>query len=122
MNLTKVFYWISTALMCAIFAFSAFMYFTKYEMVSGFFEQLGYPTYVVYPLAVAKVLGIIAVLTRKLNVLKEWAYAGFFFDAVLATAAHWVAGHGVGLSAVAIVAVLASRFFEGRHFSSPISS
>jgi len=109
MNIMKIIYWIATVIMCLIFLFSAGMYFTKYEMVKGFFEGLGYPTYIIYPLAVAKVLGVIAVLTNKVKALSEWAYAGFFFDAVLATAAHYVAGHGIGLSALAIVVVLASR-------------
>ena len=116
MDLTKIIYWISTLVMCAIFAFSAGMYFTKYEMVTGFFQSLGYPTYIVYPLAVAKVLGIIAVLSRQSKVLKEWAYAGFFFDAVLATAAHTDAGHGLGLSVVAIIAVVVSRIYDEKMF------
>ena len=110
MKLPKIAYWITTVLMCLIFLFSAGMYFTKYEMVKGFFEALGHPTYIIYPLAVAKVLGVVAVLSNKVKVLTEWAYAGFFFDAVLATAAHSFAGHGIGLSAIAIVLVLASRF------------
>lgn len=107
----NIIYWISTILMCAIFMFSAGMYFTKTEMVRGFFEALNYPTYLVYPLAVAKVLGVIAVLTNKSKVLKEWAYAGFFFDACLATAAHYYAGHEITISAAAIVLVILSRVF-----------
>jgi len=109
-------YWLSTGVMCVIFIYSAGMYFTKYEMVKGFFEQLNYPTYIVYPLAVAKILGVIAVLSRKSKVLMEWAYAGFFFDAVLATAAHYYAGHGFGLSVIAIIAVVLSRVFYSRLF------
>jgi hypothetical protein len=38
------------------------MYFTKTEMVKDFFESLGYPTYIVIPLAVAKTLGVIIIL------------------------------------------------------------
>lgn len=116
MDLTKVIYWVSTLIMCAIFAFSAGMYFTQYDMVKGFFEALNYPTYIIYPLAVAKVLGIIAILSRQSKVLKEWAYAGFFFDAVLATAAHSDAGHGLGLSVVAIVVVIISRIYDDKMF------
>ncbi len=119
MNIEKIIYWIATAIMCGIFMFSAGMYFTKYEMVSGFFEMLTFPTWLIYPLAVAKILGVIAVLSRQSNLLKEWAYAGFFFDAVLATAAHYDAGHGViGLSLLALVAVIVSRFFDSRVFAS----
>jgi len=121
-------YWISTIMMCGIFAFSAGMYLTKPTMVAGFFEALDYPTYLVYPLATAKILGIIAVLTyhsslikkvssegalhkflSKTIFLKEWAYAGFFFDAVLATMAHHHAGHEISLSALAIIVTIVSR-------------
>ena len=112
MNIRKIIYWIATVVMCLIFLFSAGMYFTRYEMIKGFFEALGYPTYIIYPLAVAKVLGVVAVLYQKVQVLTEWAYAGFFFDAVLATTAHYMEGHGIGLSVLALVAVLVSRGFE----------
>ena len=99
--------------MCAIFIFSAFMYFTKNEMVNGFFAELGFPVWLIYPLAVAKLLGVLAILSRKNQLLKEWAYAGFFFDAVLATLAHGYAGHGwFGLSVIAAVMVVLSRYFD----------
>ncbi len=117
MNWNKIIYWISTGLMCLIFIFSAIMYFMKYEMVKGFFEALGYPIYIIYPLAVAKLLGVVAVLSKKSKLLLEWAYAGFFFDAVLATAAHYFAGHGIGLSALAILLVVVSRIFHHRLYS-----
>jgi len=93
------------------------MYFTKTEMVKGFFTALGYPTYIVIPLAIAKVLGIIAVLTRQSKVLMEWAYAGFLIDAILALAAHQVAADGGSLfSIIAIVATIVSRVFYSRVF------
>jgi len=111
----KIVYWIATVVMCGVFAFSAQMYFRNTEMVKGFFEALNYPSYIVIPLAILKVLGIIAVTTRVSKVLTEWAYAGFFLDAVLAFAAHYVAGDGGYLfSVIAIVATLASRYLYGR--------
>ena len=102
-------YWISTIMMCGIFIFSAQMYLRNPEMVAGFFESLNYPTNLVYPLATAKILGVIAVLSNISKTLKEWAYAGFFFDAALATLAHYVAGHAIFLSAAAMVLVIISR-------------
>ena len=41
--------------------------------------HLGYPVYFLTLLGIWKILGVIAVLTPKLPLLKEWAYAGFFF-------------------------------------------
>jgi len=110
----KIIYWISTILMCGIFAFSAQMYLRNPEGVAGYFEMLNYPTNLVYPLAIAKILGIIAVLSNLSKVLKEWAYAGFFFDAMLASLAHYVAGHGIGLSFGAVAMVILSRVFWDR--------
>ncbi len=43
------------------------------------FTRLGYPIYFLTLLGVWKILGVIAVLIPKFPLLKEWAYAGFFF-------------------------------------------
>ena len=86
-------------------------------MVRGFFTHLNYPSYIVIPLAIAKVLGIVAVLTRLSGWLTEWAYAGFFFDALLALAAHLNAEDGgYIMSGGAIVLILVSRFAYGQVF------
>ncbi|WP_103069218.1 DoxX family protein [Aquimarina sediminis] len=104
----KIIYWIATGALCAILLYSAQMYFFKTEMVEGFFKNFNYPTYIVIPLAIAKVLGVIAILTNKIKWIKEWAYAGIFFDLVLASLAHYYAGHPVGLSVYAIVILIIS--------------
>ena len=116
MNTEKIIYWVATGVLCAIFLYSAQMYFRNYDMVQGFFEMLNYPTYIVYPLAVLKILGIIAILSKTSDTLKEWAYAGFFLDLVLATAAHYYAGHGIGLSAMAFIPWAVSYFMDRRLF------
>lgn len=84
----KTIYYTAKGLLTALMLFSSGMYFLNYEMVVESFTQLGYPTYLIYPLAIAKILGLIAIWTKKSNTLKEWAYAGFFFDLVLALTAH----------------------------------
>jgi len=110
-NLSRIIYWIATAVMCGVFAYSAQMYLRNPDMVAGFFKMLNYPDYLVYPLAIAKILGIIAILSNKSKVLSEWAYAGFFFDAILAFAAHYVAEDGGSLfSIIAIIATIISRY------------
>jgi hypothetical protein len=43
------------------------------------FSDLGYPGYLLSMLGVWKILGVIAVLIPKFPIIKEWAYAGFFF-------------------------------------------
>ncbi len=111
MKINKTMYWISTGLLCLLMSYSAAMYFTSTEMIKGFFESFNYPTYIVIPLAVLKVLGIIMILWRKSTWLTEWAYSGFFFDLVLATAAHHYAGHGVvGFSLYGLILIFPSYF------------
>jgi len=113
MNTNKIIYWIATAIMCLIFLYSASMYLTKYKMVTGFFEALSFPTWLVYPLAIAKILGVIAILSKQSKFLKELAYAGFFYDAVLALTAHLVNNDGQHLIAsVALVAIVVSWYFD----------
>ena len=111
MNKNKIAYWLVTGLMCALFLFSAIMYFVSTEMVKGFFDGLGFPTWIVMPLAIAKILGVVALLSDKSNVLREWAYAGFFFDVILATSAHLITEDGQQMMSMGgIVLVLGSRF------------
>ena len=113
MNLNKTIYWLATGIFCLIMLFSATMYLTKYDMVKGFFAQLGYPPYLIYPLATAKVLGVIAIISKKSKLLKEWAYAGFFFDAALAAAAHFNANDGGQILALIVLSmVVVSRFYD----------
>ena len=74
-------------------------------------KSRGYKARLTDNLAVAKILGIIMILCRKSQWLTEWAYAGFFFDLILATWAHHNAGHGViGFSLYALIALFPSYF------------
>lgn len=117
MKIDKTIYWVSTALLCALMAFSASMYFTDTENIKAAFVGWNYPAYIVIPLAIAKVLGIIAILTKQSQLLKEWAYAGFFFDVILAGAAHLQAGDGEHIGAViGLVLVIVSRIYDSKVF------
>ena len=110
----RIVYYTSTGLLTLMMGVgSAGNYFFNHEMVREVFTSLGYPTYLIYPLAIAKILGLIAIWTRKSQILKEWAYAGFFFDLVLGFGAHiMVNDGGFAPSLVGIVLVFASYFTE----------
>jgi len=54
--------------------------------------HLGYPVYLLTILGVWKILGVIAVLIPKFPLLKEWAYAGFFFAMSGAVFSHLAIG------------------------------
>ncbi|MEM8526726.1 MAG: DoxX family protein [Bacteroidota bacterium] len=93
---------------------SAGMYFFNYKEIAKTFGTLGYPAYVIYPLAIAKVLAVIAILTRKNASLTEWAYAGLFFDFVLALMAHLEAQDGEFGGAVVALVLLFTSYFVGK--------
>ena len=57
--------------------------------------HLGYPVYFVTILGVSKILGVIALLIPKFPLLKEWAYAGFFFMMSGAIFTHIAAGNSI---------------------------
>ncbi len=109
-NTYKIFYWSATILLSLLMLYSAFLYVTKTEMIEGFFQRFDYPTYLVMPLAIAKTLGVLMILYRKPLWLMEWAYAGFFFDMVFASVAHFKAGDGLGLSILGLGLLLVSYF------------
>jgi hypothetical protein len=78
----SIIFWISTGLFCAFMLSSAIPNILSSQEWVTIFEQLGYPAYMLPFLGVAKLLGVIALLVPGFNRLKEWAYAGMFFDLV----------------------------------------
>ena len=66
------------------------------DTVKGFVHILGYPLYFVTILGVWKVLGAIAILVPRFPRLKEWAYAGIFFDLTGAAASSAAVGGSSG--------------------------
>ena len=58
--------------------------------------HLGYPAYFVTILGISKILGVVALLIPKFPLLKEWAYAGFFFMMSGAIFTHIAAGNSIG--------------------------
>ncbi len=104
----KIVYYIGTALLTLIMCFSVFMYLTNTEGIRGEFSKFNYPTYLVYPLAAAKILGLIAIWSNMSRSLKEWAYAGFFFNILLAYVAHWMTDGGIWFAFIAMLGLVLS--------------
>jgi hypothetical protein len=80
MKTTNIVYWTSTILFGAFMLFSAIPDILMLPDASAFITNLGYPAYIVPFLGYAKTLGVIAILVPGFPRLKEWAYAGLFFD------------------------------------------
>lgn len=109
-NLT--FYWIATVLISILYFGSSTFYIFKYDMVAENMVHLGYPTYLIYYLVVAKLTGISIVLFSKISSLTEWAYAGLFINCLLAAIAHGHVGDGwVNAGSIGAILVLTSYFY-----------
>lgn len=111
MKTQKILYWIATGLLSLMLLGSATMYFVKNADVILEFEKLGFPTWIIYPLAICKIAAIAVILSNKGGVLKQWAYAGLFFNFTLAFLAHFMIGDGEHYGAlIALILLLASSF------------
>jgi hypothetical protein len=86
MKKTTILYWIFTSLFGAMMLFSAIPdVLSDPVAVKGMHTELGYPLYFIPFIGVAKILGVIAILVPGFPRLREWAYAGLFFDLIGAT-------------------------------------
>jgi DoxX-like family len=79
---TNVIYWISTILFAALMIFSAAGGVQPSQAsIQLMHDQMGYPVYFIQFISIAKLIGCVAILIPRLNrSVKEWAYAGLFFD------------------------------------------
>ena len=114
MNKAKLTYRITTGLFTVLIGMGAVMYFVQHQMVAEMFTSLGYPTHLIYPLAIAKLLGLAAIVTRKSPLLTNLAYAGFFYELILAAMAHLAVGDGEFAPALAALALAIASYISGR--------
>lgn len=82
MKKRNIAYWVVTALFSAFMIFSAVPDILMVPDAMKFIGHLGYPDYFIPFIGVAKLLGSIAILIPGFPRIKEWAYAGLFFDLV----------------------------------------
>ena len=115
MKTNKIIFYAATGLFTLLMFFSVSMYLFNHEEIVKAFTSFGYPTYIIYPLAGVKVLGLVALWFFQKNKIVEWAYAGFFFNAILAFFAHYMVGDGEQMGAVmAFVLIIISYVFRNK--------
>lgn len=102
----KIAYWIVTGLLCLLMLLAAAMEIFTFAESQQFVMNLGFPPFIAYVLPITKILGVIAILSKKSKTLKEWAYAGFFFDFALAGLAHYFSGIPSPLPAIVALVLL----------------
>ena len=115
---SKIIYWIATVwLALGMVSTGAGQVFKATEGQGGaeMLLQLGYPVYLLTILGIWKFLGVVAVLIPKFPLLKEWAYAGFFFAMSGAAFSHVASGHSVSAifpSLLLLILTLVSWYFR----------
>jgi hypothetical protein len=95
----KIIYWIATVWLALGLVSTGIVQLIKMQEEVDAIIKLGYPIYILPILGIWKILGIVAVLLPAgrqtiLNLLKEWAYAGFFFAMSGAIVSHLAVGDG----------------------------
>ncbi len=88
----KIIYWIATCWLALGMLSTGVVQIMQPASEAGFMAKLNYPLYFTVLLGVWKVLGVIAILLPGLRLVKEWAYAGFFFAMSGAIISHLASG------------------------------
>lgn len=88
----KIIYWIATVWLSLGMVSTGIVQLLKIPEEVNMFTRLGYPSYLLTMLGIWKLLGVVAVLIPKFPLVKEWAYAGFFFIMFGALFSHFARG------------------------------
>jgi len=111
----KIIYWIFTLWMALGMVSTAIVQLMKNKDELANFTNLGYPAYLMTIIGVWKILGVIAVLIPRFPLLKEWAYAGFFFVMSGAVISHIIVEDNFGRTFPALlllILVIISWYFR----------
>ncbi len=110
----KIIYWIATVWLALGMTSTGIVQLIKMDEEVINFNSLGYPLYLMTLIGWWKILGVIAILIPKTPMLKEWAYAGFFFAMSGAIISHLANSHGAtelfGPSLLLVLAILSWYF------------
>ena len=115
---TKTIYWIATIWLALGMVSTAAVQLFKGKTGQGgvdMITHLGYPIYLLTILGIWKILGAVVVLIPKFTLMKEWAYAGFFFVMTGAMFSHIALGDSfneIWPSLLLLVLTLISWYFR----------
>ncbi|MFT3901739.1 MAG: DoxX family protein [Niabella sp.] len=117
MKKEKIIFWIATGIFSIMMLFTAYNYLTSPEMKAAF-VHLGFPDYFRVELAVAKLLGALALLMPFApNAFKQFAYAGFTINLISAAIAHASKGdpaQAVMMPLIFLVLLIVSYIYFGK--------
>lgn len=110
----KVLYWSATAYMLLLMMMSVVSYHLNHDRMAMMFVTFGYPAYLVYPLAYLKLIGIIVVITNRYNNLKDWVYATYYINMILAFVVHVVAENFYWHAVLGLICVPISYIYSNK--------
>lgn len=84
----KIIYWIATGWLALGMMSTGIVQLLQVKEETDMMTHLGYPLYFLTIIGVWKLLGVVAVLVPGFPLVKEWAYAGFFFAMTGAVISH----------------------------------
>lgn len=111
----KFIYWIATVWLSLGMVSTGIVQLMQIKEEVDMMTRLGYPLYFLTLLGIWKLLGVVAVLIPKYPLLKEWAYAGFFFSMSGALFSHAAVGDSASEffgPALLLVLTVASWYFR----------
>jgi uncharacterized membrane protein YphA (DoxX/SURF4 family) len=103
-------YWVTTVLVAAELAVGGVWDIMRIPYVRTVIEHLGYPSYFLVILGLWKVPGAAALLVPRFPRLKEWVYAGAFFNYTGALASHLAVGDGADIGLIVLAGILVSSW------------
>jgi len=89
----KIIYWIATIWLSLGMLSTGIVQLINMKEEVQYMLDMGYPAYFLTIIGAWKMLGVIAILIPRFPLLKEWAYAGFFFIASGALLSHIAVGN-----------------------------
>ena len=111
----RIIYWVATLFLSIGMLAGGIQQMLQIGGYNEIVTRLGYPLYMLSILGVWKILGVIAILVPKFPIVKEWAYAGFFFVMTGAAISHIAMKEPfveVVPSLILLTAIIASWYFR----------
>ncbi|QMU29911.1 DoxX family protein [Adhaeribacter radiodurans] len=102
----KIIFWVSTLWLALGMLSTGIVQLLKAKEEVALMLDLGYPNYFLTLLGIWKILGVVVVLLPKFPLLKEWAYAGFFFAMSGAIFSHISSGNALNEIAPSLLLLL----------------
>lgn len=99
----KIIYWVTTIFLAVGMTAGGVQQTFQIGGYNDIVTGLGYPLYILTILGIWKILGVVTILVPRLLLLKEWAYAGFFFAMSGAFVSHLAVGQSFAEAVPALI-------------------